>query len=51
VFAKWFELAVLHRINQRLQGRNILSVDQFGFRKGLSTISVIYKLTDSVLKS
>ena len=50
-FAKWSELVVLHKINQHLQVHNILSVDQFGFRKGLSTISVIYKLPDSVLKS
>jgi len=49
VFPKWFELVVLHRINRRLQVHNILSVDQFGFRKELSTVSVIYKLNESVL--
>jgi hypothetical protein len=50
-FAKWFELVIFHRISQRLQVRNILSVDKFGFREGLSTINAIYKLSDNVLKS
>jgi hypothetical protein len=44
------ELEVFHRINQHLQV-HILSDNQFGFRKELSTFNAIYKLTDSVLKS
>ena len=45
----WVE--VFYRINQHLQIHNILSEDQFGFRKGLSTINAIYKINESVLKS
>jgi len=44
-------LEVFHRNNQHLQVHNILSDNQFGFRKELSTFNAVYKLTDSVLKS
>jgi len=42
---------VFYGINQHLQIHNILSEDQFGFRKGLSTINTIYKINESVRKS
>jgi hypothetical protein len=42
---------VFHRINQHLQIHNILSEDQFGFRKGLPTINALYKINESVLMS
>jgi hypothetical protein len=31
--------------------KNILVAEQFGFRKGISTEDVTYKLTDNALKS
>jgi hypothetical protein len=31
--------------------KNILVAEQFGFRKGISTEDVTYKLTDNVLQS
>jgi hypothetical protein len=50
MFTTLLELEVFHRINQHLQV-HILSDDQFGFRKELSTFNAIYKLIDSKLKS
>ena len=45
------QIVVFHRINQHLQIHNILSEEQFDFRKGLSTINAIYKINESILKS
>jgi hypothetical protein len=50
-FAKLFETILVYRVNQHFQVHNILTSDQFGLRKGLSTINAIYKLTDNILNA
>jgi hypothetical protein len=50
-FAKLFETIMFCRVNQHFQVRTILTSGQFGFRKGLSTINAIYKLTDNILNA
>jgi hypothetical protein len=42
---------MFYRVNQHFQVHNILTSDQFGFRKRLSTINAIYKLTDNILNA
>jgi hypothetical protein len=49
-FAKLFQ-TMFYRVNQHFQVHNILTSDQLGFRKGLSTINAIYKLTDNILNA
>jgi hypothetical protein len=38
-FSKIFELLIYRRLNQHFQIHNILVTEQYGFRRGLSTIN------------
>lgn len=49
VFAKVLEKVIYGRLIKHLDQHNILSPSQFGFRKGLSTISAAYHLTTNIL--
>jgi hypothetical protein len=51
VFSKVFEKAMHSRLSQHLRTNNILVPEQHGFRKGISTENVAFRLTDSVFKS
>ena len=37
------------RLNHHLQANKILAIEQYGFRKGLSTKHATFSLTDSIL--
>jgi hypothetical protein len=37
------------RLNHHLQAKSILAIEQYGFRKGLSTEHATFSLTDSIL--
>ena len=49
-FSKILEKIIYHRLYDILQNKNILTDDQFGFRKKYSTSLAIFNLTESVLK-
>jgi len=49
VSSKIFEKAMHSRLNQHLQTNNILTTEQYGFRKGLSTEQATYSLTNNIL--
>jgi hypothetical protein len=46
---KVLEKAMYCRLNHHLQVNNILAIEQYGFRKGLSTEHATFSLTDSIL--
>ena len=50
VFAKILEKIIYQRLYDFLQNKNILTDNQFGFRKKYSTSLAIFNLTESVLK-
>ena len=50
VFTKLLEKIMYHRLYDFLQNKNILTDNQFGFRKKYSTSLAIFNLTESVLK-
>ena len=50
VFSKILEKIIYHRLYDFLQNKNILTDNQFGFRKKYSTSLAIFNLTESVLK-
>jgi hypothetical protein len=50
-FSKVLEKVMYNRLSHHMHTNNILVMEQFGFRKGLSTEDVDFKLTDNVLKS
>jgi hypothetical protein len=49
VFLKVLEKAMYCRLNHHLQANNILAIEQYGFRKSLSTEHATFSLTDSTL--
>jgi hypothetical protein len=49
--SKILEKIMCSKLSHYLQTNNILVPEQFGFRKGISTETASFKLTDSVLKS
>ena len=48
-FSKVLEKALYKRLMQHIDDNNILTEQQFGFRKGLSTEDAIFKLTHEIL--
>jgi hypothetical protein len=48
-FSKIFETLIYTRTLAHLKKYNILSTEQYGFRKGLNTDNAIYKLTTEIL--
>jgi hypothetical protein len=46
---KVLEKAMYCRLNHHLQANNILAIEQYGFRKGLSTEHATFSLTGSIL--
>ena len=40
-----------HRLNHRLQIKNIMVAEQYGYRKGLSIEHVAYTLIDNIFKA
>jgi hypothetical protein len=48
-FSKLFEQVIYKRLTDHFFTNNILSNSQFGFRKKVSTINAIYKLTNDIL--
>jgi hypothetical protein len=49
VFSKVLEKAMCCRLNHHLEANKILAIEQYGFRKGLSTEHATFSLTDSIL--
>ena len=39
------------RLNQHFESNNILTIEQFGFSKGVNIESAIFTLTDNILTS
>jgi hypothetical protein len=50
-FCKIFETVIYTRTSAHLNKYNILSTEQYGFRKGLKTDNANYKLTTEILNS
>jgi hypothetical protein len=50
-FSKIFELLIHRRLNQHFQIHNIFVTEQYGFRRGLSTINATHKLTEVILNA
>jgi hypothetical protein len=50
-FAKIFELIVFKRLRGHLDVNKIISPNQYGFRKGLSTEDAVFKLTNVILSA
>jgi argonaute-like protein implicated in RNA metabolism and viral defense len=50
-FAKIFELIVFKRLRDHLDVNKIISPNQYGFRKGLSTEDAVFKLTNVILSA
>jgi hypothetical protein len=51
VFSKVLEKAVHCRLSQHLHSNNIVLIEQYSFKKGISTAAAAFRLTDSVFKS
>jgi hypothetical protein len=49
--SKLFETLVFNRLNQHLNINDIFAPEQYGFRKGVSTQTAVFNLTDYVLKA
>jgi hypothetical protein len=49
--SKILEITMFKRLEQHLESNNILTTEQFGFRKGVHIESAIFTLTDNVLTS
>jgi hypothetical protein len=47
-FARLFEIVVFCRVSKHFQVHNKLIPEQYGFRKGLSTIDAIRSCIDSI---
>jgi hypothetical protein len=50
-FSKIFETIIYSRTLDHLNRHNILSTEQYGFRRGLKTDTAIYKLTTEILNA
>jgi hypothetical protein len=50
-FSKVLEKVTCNRLNHHMHPNNMLVLEQFGFRKGVSIEDAACKLTDNVLKS
>jgi hypothetical protein len=50
-FSKVLEKVMYNRLSHHMHTNIILVLEQSGFRKGVSTEDVAFKLTDNVLKS
>jgi hypothetical protein len=50
-FSKIFELLIHRRLNQHFQIHNVFVTEQYGFRRGLSTINATHKLTEVILNA
>ena len=48
-FSKIFELLIAQRIKHHLVTHNILVLERYGFREGVSTVAVTYKLIELFL--
>jgi len=51
VFSMVFEKAMHSRLSQHLHVNNILVIEQYGCRKGISTEAAAFTQTDRVFKS
>ncbi|WP_165351373.1 reverse transcriptase family protein, partial [Enterobacter cloacae complex sp. 2DZ2F20B] len=51
IFSKIFEKLMLQQITKYLNKYNLLTLQQFGFRKGLSTSTAISALVDKIIQS
>jgi len=51
VFSKVLEKVMYRRLNRHLTTNNVLTTEQFGFRKGISTENATFSLTDKILKA
>ena len=51
IFSKIFEKLMLQQITEYLNKYNLLTLQQFGFRKGLSTSTAISALVDKIIQS
>jgi hypothetical protein len=50
-FSKELEKVMYSRLSHYLQTSDILVLEQFGFRKGMFSENMAFKLTESVLES
>jgi hypothetical protein len=50
-FSKIFELLIFQRLEHHLLNNHILVSEQYGFKDNVSTESVIFKITDLILKA
>jgi hypothetical protein len=50
-FSKVLEKVMCNRLSHHMHTNNVLVLEQFDFRKAVSTEDAAFKLTDSVLKS
>jgi hypothetical protein len=50
-FTKVFEKALYIRLTEHFSTNKLLVGNQFGFRKGIATEDVIFKLTNEILKA
>lgn len=51
IISKIFEILVYDQISNFLEGNNIISISQYGFRKGKSTVDAMDKLVRKILQS
>ena len=50
VFIKVLKKAMHSRLSQHLHTNNILVIEQYSFRKGMSTVDAAFRLTDRLFK-
>ena len=50
-FARLFKIVVFCRVSKHFQVHNKLIPEQYGFRKGLSTIDAMHSSTDNILQT
>jgi hypothetical protein len=49
--SKVLEIIMFRRWEQHLQSNNILTTEQFGFRKGVYIENALFSLTDNIITS
>jgi len=47
--SKILEIIMFKRLEQHLESNNILTTEQFGFRKGVHIENAVFSLTDSII--
>ena len=49
--SKILEIIMFKRLEQHLESNNILTTEQFGFRKGVHTENAVFSLTNNIITS